>query len=73
MGAACRTTVPRAGGKPLLLGPTVTSVTLIEPILGLAAKGLDMSILSASPPTGVFRRKPVEEIEPDDASEGAGL
>ena len=31
-----------------------------------------MSLLSNAP-TGIFRRKPVEEIEPEDLQEGGGL
>jgi basic amino acid/polyamine antiporter, APA family len=31
-----------------------------------------MSILSSSP-TGIFRRKPVDEVEPEDLQEGGGL
>lgn len=31
-----------------------------------------MSILGSSP-TGIFRRKPVDEVEPEDLEEGGGL
>jgi basic amino acid/polyamine antiporter, APA family len=31
-----------------------------------------MSILSSSP-TGIFRRKPVDEVEPEELEEGGGL
>jgi len=50
----------------------VTPVTPIEPTRGLAAKGTGHEHLQR-PPTGVFRRKPVREIESEDSPDSGGL